>query len=72
MLSNILSNSQDGYFIRKNGKEIARVLTHHSDLHATPRYTASLAAFIQLYLNNVITIEGKSVDFSSCLTIVQI
>ncbi|VDI24516.1 Hypothetical predicted protein [Mytilus galloprovincialis] len=72
VLSNILSNSQDGYFIRKNGNEIARAWTHYSDSHTTPRYTASLAAFVQLSLNDVITIEGKSVDFSSCLTMVQL
>ncbi|XP_071149460.1 uncharacterized protein [Mytilus edulis] len=72
VLSNILSNSQDGYFIRKNGKEIARAWTHYSDSHVTPRYTAPLAAFMQLSLNDFITIEGKSVDFSSCLTIIQL
>ncbi|CAC5365458.1 unnamed protein product [Mytilus coruscus] len=72
VLSNILSSSQDGYFIRKNGKEIARAWTHYSDSHVTPRYTAPLAAFMQLSLNDVITIEGTSVDFSSCLTIVQL
>ncbi|CAC5365460.1 unnamed protein product [Mytilus coruscus] len=72
VLSNILSSSQDGYFIRKNGKEIARAWTHYSDSHVTQRYTAPLSAFMRLSLNDNITIEGTSVDFASCLTIVKL
>ncbi|CAC5365459.1 unnamed protein product [Mytilus coruscus] len=72
VLSNILSSSQDGYYIRKNGIEIARAWSHFSDSSRTPRYSAPLSAFIQLSVYDVITIEGTSADFSSCLTIVQL
>ncbi|CAC5411908.1 unnamed protein product [Mytilus coruscus] len=70
VLSNILSNSQDGYYIRKNGTEIARAWSHFSD--SSPRYSAPLSDFIQLSVYDVCTIEGTSADFSSCLTIVQL
>ncbi|VDI27270.1 Hypothetical predicted protein [Mytilus galloprovincialis] len=72
VLSNILSNSQQGFFIRKNGTEIAMAWSHHRDLNTISLYNAPLLAFTELSVNDVITIEGQSLDHSSCLTIVQL
>ncbi|CAC5365465.1 unnamed protein product [Mytilus coruscus] len=72
VLSNILTKRHIGNYIRKNGNEIARAWFHVTDSNITPYYSAPLSAFIELSVNGVITIEGASLNPSSCLTIVQL
>ncbi|XP_071149839.1 uncharacterized protein [Mytilus edulis] len=72
VLSNILSNSQTGFYIRKNGKEIARAWSLYKDSNIDSFYSAPLSAFLELSVNDVITIEGESLNPASCLSIVQL
>ncbi|XP_071150253.1 uncharacterized protein [Mytilus edulis] len=72
VLSNILSRSQNGFYIKKNKNAIARAWSHVADSNTTPYYSAPLSAFIVLSVNDVITIEGDHLDSSSCITIVKL
>lgn len=72
VLSNLLSKSQDAFYIQKNATRIARAYSHWSDSDNASYYTAPLSAFIELSVNDVITIEGDDIDPSSCITIIQL
>lgn len=71
ILSNILSSSQNGYYIRKNGYQISRAWPHYNDSNRSSFYSAPLSAFIELSVNDEITIEGANLDPASCITIIQ-
>lgn len=70
--SNILSKSQDGFYLRKNGKEISRTWSDYYHPNIDSYYLAPLSAFLKLYLDDVITIEGESLNPVSFLSIVQL
>ncbi|CAC5384011.1 unnamed protein product [Mytilus coruscus] len=71
-VANILSSNQGGYFIRKNGQEMARSWSYYSDSDHTARFSTPISAFMQLSVYDVITIHHASTAFASCLTIVTL
>lgn len=72
VLSNILTTSQSVYYIKKNGISMAQAYSHYYDSNKSSKYSAPLHAFMELSVNDVITIEGEPPDSSSCLTIIHL
>ncbi|CAC5411907.1 unnamed protein product [Mytilus coruscus] len=71
VLSNIATSSQSGFYIKKNDINMNVAYAHFGGSDANV-YTAPLSAYMKLSVNDVVTIEGDSVDHSSCLTIIQL
>jgi hypothetical protein len=72
--ANILSGSQEGFYIFLNKRRISSAWVHYSG-SSNGYHTASTSAFMKMSPGDIISIRGSSssfIDPASCVTIMKV